>query len=419
MKTYNAKKICFIICTNDEVQLNECLLYISLLRVPKGFDIEVLTIVGAKSMAAGYNEGMNASDAKYKIYLHQDALITESGFLEKLVRIFQKNKDVGLIGMIGAEYLSRDGVMWHEKRCGNFYRLDELIAGGYRGVEQLKRSAREVEVIDGFLMATQYDIPWREDILKGWDFYDVSQSMEFRRAGYRILVPAQRQPWVNHACGVMSLWHYNEAREVVVKEYPEIWENNERRRILFLHSESIQLMDLIAALTNMGHCVVSADYLVNVKIYLKRDAESVKDLLEEGNYDLVVTFDFSMGVSEACENWGVEYYAWCYDCPLVSLYSPYVKNSHTHIGVFDRMQYRRLKEFGIPNLYYVPLGTMVETFGHVNIRKSDEKKYAADIAFVGRLYDEEDHAELFDAETANSREDWEKDWALFSDSCRK
>ena len=31
----------------------------------------------------------------------------------------------------------------------------------------------EVEGVDGLLMATQYDIPWREDLFDGWDFYDL------------------------------------------------------------------------------------------------------------------------------------------------------------------------------------------------------------------------------------------------------
>ena len=68
----NEKKICFIACVNDIDFFNECLLYIDRLYVPDGFEIDVLSIEEAKSMTSGYNEGMNASDAKYKIYLHQD-----------------------------------------------------------------------------------------------------------------------------------------------------------------------------------------------------------------------------------------------------------------------------------------------------------------------------------------------------------
>ena len=65
-------KISFIICTNDELQLQECLMYINLLHIPEGYQTEVITVTDAVSMASGYNEAMRTSDAKYKIYLHQD-----------------------------------------------------------------------------------------------------------------------------------------------------------------------------------------------------------------------------------------------------------------------------------------------------------------------------------------------------------
>ena len=83
MQTCNDRKICFIICSNNQQYLEECLLYLSLLKVPKGYETEVLAIQDASSMTAGYNEGMKASDAKYKVYLHQDTFITEKTFLEK------------------------------------------------------------------------------------------------------------------------------------------------------------------------------------------------------------------------------------------------------------------------------------------------------------------------------------------------
>lgn len=41
----------------------------------------------------------------------------------------------------------------------------------------------DVTAIDGMFMATQYDISWREDLFDGWDFYDISQSCEFTRGG--------------------------------------------------------------------------------------------------------------------------------------------------------------------------------------------------------------------------------------------
>ena len=68
----NDHKFCFIICTNNDLYLNECLHYIDHLVIPEGYEVDVLTIQDAISITTGYNEGMHASDAKYKIYMHQD-----------------------------------------------------------------------------------------------------------------------------------------------------------------------------------------------------------------------------------------------------------------------------------------------------------------------------------------------------------
>lgn len=392
-------KICFIICANDELQLQECVMYLSLLHIPEGYQTDLVIIKDAASMTAGCNEGMKSSDAKYKIYLHQDTFIVEHFFLDKLLKLFRKDRKIGMIGVMGAEHLSRDGIMWHEKRCGNSYRLEELIKEGFDNIEQQKCRNREVEVIDGQLMATQYDLPWREDIFQGWDCYDVSQCMEFRRRGYKIIVPAQKENWVVHACGAPSCWHYNEELKNLLKEYPEIEERRrDRKRILFLHSRQIKLIGVPYALVQLGHNVRIPPCEVSLEGTGERDREKVEELLEEGHYDLVVTYDFSAGVSSACQTWGVPYYAWVYDSPLMPLYHKAALNEVNHISVFDRKQYERLSTLGLKHLYYLPLAPEVDNFGAVHIGKRDEKKYTSDVTFVGRLYNKRGFEELFDEE---------------------
>ncbi|MCM1543002.1 MAG: glycosyltransferase family protein [Blautia sp.] len=214
----NERKFCFIICTNDELQLQECILYLSLLHVPEGYETDLITITDAVSMTSGYNEGMNASDARYKIYLHQDSFIVEPYFLDKLLGLFQADERIGMVGTLGTERLASDGIMWHEERCGNVY-LPNRHGGKIKNPDQ---EWQEAEALDGLLMATQYDLPWREDLFQGWHFYDVSQCMEFRRAGYKLVVPRQEKNWVIHNCGVCSLQQYEENRILLLQEYPEI-----------------------------------------------------------------------------------------------------------------------------------------------------------------------------------------------------
>lgn len=407
-KKYNDKKVCFIFCTNNEQFAQECMLYLSLLQVPEGYEVEVLAIEEASSIAAGYNEGMQASDAKYKVYIHQDTFITEPLFIKKLVDIFKQDEQIGIVGMIGAEQLSKDGVMWHERRCGDFYRLEEMMKGGLKNVEQLQEGIREVEVVDGLLIATQYDIPWREDIFKGWDFYDVSQCLEFRRAGYRIVVPAQNPSWTIHACGIPSYWNYEENRQLALREYPEIREGKTQLKIFFLHSKSITLWGIYYSLISLGHRVVIPEWKVDLTQYVDEDRAMVEKALEKEYYDLVMTSDFCLSVAKACENRQVKYCSWVFDSPHLSLYTDYAKGSYQCISVFDRRQYERMKDFGLNNLYYIPLGADVRSFGAAIITESDKEKYAADVAFVGRLYDKRGYEELFDEQSSYLKEEFDQ-----------
>ncbi|MDD6810706.1 MAG: glycosyltransferase family protein [Lachnospiraceae bacterium] len=219
----NDKEFCFIICSNDKLYTKECLHYINYLIVPKGYQIDILTVEKAKSMTAGYNEAMQYSKAKYKVYLHQDTFIINQNFIQDCLDIFKNDKKIGMIGNIGAPKLPTSGIMWETVRCGKVYEqhIYETSLVSNPEDEKIKSDFFEVEAIDGFLMVTQYDICWREDFFDKWDFYDCSQSMEFIRRGYRVVVPQMKQPWCVHDCGFVNLQGYEEERKKFLKEYFE------------------------------------------------------------------------------------------------------------------------------------------------------------------------------------------------------
>ena len=70
------KKVAFITCVNSDWWYSECLLYLRHLKIPDGMTAEFIDVRDAKSMTAGYNRAMKSSDAKYKIYLHQDTILS-------------------------------------------------------------------------------------------------------------------------------------------------------------------------------------------------------------------------------------------------------------------------------------------------------------------------------------------------------
>jgi glycosyltransferase involved in cell wall biosynthesis len=215
----NENKMCFIYCINDEDHLKKSLYHIKQLHVPPAMEIEYITMENAPGLAAGYNYAMRRTDAKYKVYLHQDVFILNQNFLIDILSLFRKYPVLGMLGVVGTKNLPENGVWWEGKeRYGKVYEsssgqmmllsFDEVIS---------------VTAIDGLMIVTQYDVPWREDLFKGWHFYDLSQSAEFIKAGYQVGIPKQIEPWCIHNCGLVNVENgFEEDRSMFINAYMNV-----------------------------------------------------------------------------------------------------------------------------------------------------------------------------------------------------
>lgn len=220
----NQHKIAFIICANNALYYDECVRYINDLNIPEGLCTDIICIQEADSMTQGYNAGMQASDAKYKVYLHQDTFILNRNFIKDMLQIFSSDISIGLLGVLGIPQLPSDVNCHLCKKVGNIIKYDgHTIMDTDFLLQRQDQNWQEVEAIDGLLMATQYDIPWREDFLDGWDFYDISQSLEMKRHGYKVVVPYQKETWCYHNCGCPNLQKYDYYRKKMLLEYPEVF----------------------------------------------------------------------------------------------------------------------------------------------------------------------------------------------------
>lgn len=222
----NPHKFCFIICTNNSLLLEESTHYINHLQIPAGYEIELLTISDAVSMTEGYNEAMDSSDARYKIYMHQDVFLLNKYILSDLLAIFQADPQIGMIGMVGYDTVSPDGIMWHApQNRGNIYQKKPAVP--YCSLPEYHYSLAKdgfhlVAEIDGFLMVTSYDLPWNTKLLKDWDFYDAFQSISFLQHGYKIAVPVQRHPWCLHDDSkLLNMEKYDVYRHIFMETYKE------------------------------------------------------------------------------------------------------------------------------------------------------------------------------------------------------
>lgn len=222
------EKIAFIVCVNKERFLRECQLYIERLNVPKGYEIEVIPVYGAKSITEGYQTGMKKTDAHYKIYLHQDAMCIHKNMLYEALHIFQSDSKVGLLGVAGCVEMPESGIWWEADKKNSYYNLcqDSVAAFGCDNYEASSKvygcgDYQYVTGLDGVFLMTAYDVDWRTDLFDGWHIYDVSQSMEFIRKGYKVAIPRVDNLWILHCEKYQTHLEreYHVARLQYLKEY--------------------------------------------------------------------------------------------------------------------------------------------------------------------------------------------------------
>lgn len=182
------KKIAVILWIKDEECAKNQRMYLGALNIPEGYIVDIVEIRHAECRTAAYEEGRRKSDAKYKVYLDEDAVIVDDNFLQRMLQVFASDASIGLIGIVGTEKIPTSGVCkWARKRVGKVIDFSgKAFAHG-----DISEKYREVLAVDGFLMVTQYDVPWRTDLFQTDVFWDTAQSIEYKKAGYKAVVLQQ------------------------------------------------------------------------------------------------------------------------------------------------------------------------------------------------------------------------------------
>jgi spore maturation protein CgeB len=108
--------------------------------------------------------------------------------------------------------------------------------------------------------------------------------------------------------------------------------------------------------------------------------------LKQKKYDFVFSYNYFPIISNVCNEINIKYVSWVWDSPLLTLYSKTVFNKCNYIFIFDKALYYDLKNKGIDQVYYLPLGADVESLYSIDINDTDKKKFSSDISFIGDLY---------------------------------
>lgn len=318
----NENQIAFIICADHVQYYNECVRYINELEVPEQFTTDIICIQEAESMVQGYRAGMQASDAKYKVYLRQDVLLLNRNFLHDILQIFQQDESIGLIGMVGCSKLPENANFMECWDIGSMEVFNGRTLDDDFKIRQPNQKYEAVMAVQGTVMVTQYDIGWQEELeaaIDGWYFYDIALSLNMLKKGYRTVVPEQKIPWCYHIKECVDLKEYTRLRFQMIQTYSEFFssvehEEEELQKVTEQTAQISSIRNHMIRLMENGMYSVMDEMAEEIRLSWPVDMQirEIANIMEI--YDLEEASDICVNHSEwyRCHSWSQMYelYGW-------------------------------------------------------------------------------------------------------------
>lgn len=145
--------------------------------------------------------------------------------------------------------------------------------------------------------------------------------------------------------------------------------------------------DMKEAFLAEGHQIVSFPFskMENTRHNPKVESK-LTDILRNEIPDAVFSFNYYPVISKVCEQEGIRYISWIYDCPHISLYSYTILNSCNTVYVFDRELYQEFHQAGIHTVHYLPLAANTKRLDRME--QGERLPYLYNVSMVGALYTE-------------------------------
>jgi hypothetical protein len=145
---------------------------------------------GEFSLTEIYNRGLKESKNNIVVFLHHDLTIETKQWGNKLIKIFEKNPEFGIIGVAGSKYMPESGQWWvnPKKMYGRVAHTHEGKTWLSSYSEDLGQTIEEVVVCDGVWFAldkTKIKKEFNENV-KGFHFYDVTFTFENYLEGVKV-----------------------------------------------------------------------------------------------------------------------------------------------------------------------------------------------------------------------------------------
>lgn len=166
-------------------------------------------------------------DKKFKdnivVFIHDDIEFLRKGWGKEILRLFNKHKDYGIIGVAGSAEFDENGAWWqYDKKYGQVLHRHNGKSWLTAFSPLLKKDLEEVCVIDGLFMAVNLKkIKKNFDAnIKGFNFYDIDFCLSnYIEGKCKIGVTSNIRIAHNSIGELTDEWYQN--REIVNNKYKD------------------------------------------------------------------------------------------------------------------------------------------------------------------------------------------------------
>ena len=145
---------------------------------------------GQMSLTQIYNKGLKESVNDIVVFMHDDLILETSNMTPKIVKLFEKHPDYGIIGIAGTDKLT-SGMWWQNRE--NMFGVVGHIHEGKRHVNHYSKGVfndvlKDVVIVDGLFFIVRKSLLKKEfnEQFEGFHFYDISFCVENQFEGVKI-----------------------------------------------------------------------------------------------------------------------------------------------------------------------------------------------------------------------------------------
>jgi len=145
---------------------------------------------GVSSLTEIYNKGLKDAKNDIVVFMHDDLILETPNMTPKIVKLFEKHPEYGIIGIAGTDKLT-SGMWWQNRE--NMFGVVGHIQEGKRHVNHYSKAVfndvlKDVVIVDGLFFIVHKGRIKKEfnEQFAGFHFYDISFCVENLLEGVKI-----------------------------------------------------------------------------------------------------------------------------------------------------------------------------------------------------------------------------------------